>query len=673
MIIHANYGLGESAVSGQVDPDEYVIFHKALMPQLAAKKISKKQGRTVVKPSGGTVFNQEASDNQVLKDEQIIALSLLTQRIYESIGQGVQHQDIEWAFDGNNFSLTQTRPVTSLPTFTYPWLKEQPEYWSNANVKDALPMVMSNLNRKIVENLFGSIVLTPFLTAGYPLLPGIQLIKFFQGRIYLNASLMQWEYYDAFGIKPMETNAAAGGHQPEIGVPDDQGNRSVSRLRNRRKMKLGLALARFGKKAKRSFIQVRKFADRWQHEDLSKFSDLELLRAVEETMAFGSQYAPAVGLTIVALSLPIQTLTTFIDKLIPGKGQTLANALLLGRGDITSAEQGYRLVELAKVARSEPAAFKFFSDQPFDPLTWECSLPDNSVFKQTFTAFLEEFGHRAVYEGDIANPRWKEDPTYLLQVIQSMLDTADPQQIKLCQAQKRNSAWQAIRQRVPYHKQLFIRWLIDQAVKGTELREMGKSELVRLAVPARLLAKEIGARFASRGILAKTDDIFHCAWPEITAILAGHWDGQGLNILVEERIATKKEFEQLPAPDLIIGEAPQCTATKLDVAGKVFEGIGVAAGRASGQARLLLHPDEGISLQQGDVLVAPSTDPGWTPLFLKASAIIMETGGYLSHGAVVAREFGIPAVVNVPGIMQIVKEGRKIVVDGDEGNIYLVE
>ena len=671
MIIHANHGLGESVVSGQIESDEYTVSHKVLRPCIEAKKIGHKQGHTVARLSGGIEFKETLSVEQVLSDERIIILGSLLQRVYESIGEGVQHQDIEWADDGDHFILLQTRPVTSLPQYTYSALKGQPEYWSNANVRDALPMVMSNLNRKVVENLFGTIVATSFLAAGYPLLPGLQQVKFFQGRIYLNASLMQWLYYDAFGIMPREINAATGGHHPEITLPNSEIKQSNTWQRNLRKLKLGLALASFRKKAKLNFVEVREFTSHFLSKDLTNLSDEEIVQAIEEVIDFSIRYAPVVGLTMASLSTTFQMLTDFIEKLIPGKGQALANALLLGMGNITSAEQGYRLVELAKAASSETAVLKFFTAQPFEPLTWQNILPDNSDFKQAFIDFLAEFGHRAVYEGDIFNLRWQEDPSYLLQVIQSMLGTADPQKIKSVQEQKRNAAWQAIKRQTPRHKQLFIRWVVGQAITGTELREISKSELVRLALPIRLLVKEIGLRFYARDILANPSDVFYCSWSELDAILMGNWDGQKLKDLVSERQTVSKDFERLPAPDLIVGQTPQYFNTKLKVTGVAHEGIGVATGRASGQAKLLLHPDEGICLQAGDVLVAPSTDPGWTPLFLKVSALIMETGGFLSHGAVVAREFGIPAVVNIPGIMQIIQDGQKVVVDGDEGKVYL--
>lgn len=130
-------------------------------------------------------------------------------------------------------------------------------------------------------------------------------------------------------------------------------------------------------------------------------------------------------------------------------------------------------------------------------------------------------------------------------------------------------------------------------------------------------------------------------------------------------------MEALSPPDLIIDDVPQFMETAAFSQGNALAGMGVAAGKASGAARLIYHPDEGEKLQAGDVLVAPSTDPGWTPLFLRASAIVMETGGSISHGAIVAREYGIPAVVNIPGVLKMIKDSQRITVDGDEGKVYL--
>ena len=140
---------------------------------------------------------------------------------------------------------------------------------------------------------------------------------------------------------------------------------------------------------------------------------------------------------------------------------------------------------------------------------------------------------------------------------------------------------------------------------------------------------------------------------------------------MSERKARRKEMEALSPPDLIIDEAPQFVEPVKISSGNVLTGMGVAAGRSTGAAKLIYHPDEGEKLQAGNILVAPSTDPAWTPLFLRASAIVMETGGSASHGSIVAREYGIPAVVNVPGAMNVIKDSQLITVDGDEGNVYL--
>ena len=212
--------------------------------------------------------------------------------------------------------------------------------------------------------------------------------------------------------------------------------------------------------------------------------------------------------------------------------------------------------------------------------------------------------------------------------------------------------------------------MLRRAIKALELREEGKSEIARLVEPSRRLTLGIGQRLKERGLIPEINDVFHCSFPDIFAVLLGYWDGTGLPLLVSDRKQRKRELEQTDPPDLIInGKASTVPAVPIGN-GNVLSGLGVAAGRAQGKARLLRRPEEGI--EQGEILVAPSTDPGWTPLFLKAAGIVMETGGFLSHGATVAREYGIPAVVNIPGVMKLIADGDNLIVDGDAGKVYLL-
>lgn len=149
-------------------------------------------------------------------------------------------------------------------------------------------------------------------------------------------------------------------------------------------------------------------------------------------------------------------------------------------------------------------------------------------------------------------------------------------------------------------------------------------------------------------------------------------------IAEESDVARKTLYNHFPVKEAIVDEYVRDISRGLaQEAQEILQNLPdtrsrlLAAGKASGTARLINHPGEGNRLQPGDVLVAPSADPGWTPLFLKAGAVVMETGGFLSHGAIVAREYGVPAVVNVPGVMRVIQDGRKVVVDGDEGKIFL--
>ena len=681
MIINANYGLGESVVGGQVEPDEYTLDTRSLLPRISDKQMGKKEGMTVPDESCGTKFvtagpagssDQEVSQSgHVLSDEEIIHLGLLMQMVYESLGGGYRHQDIEWAFDGEKFYMLQARPVTSMPKYTYPVLKTQPDLWSNANIRDALPMVQSTLNVKIVSTLFETIVLALFHAVGYRVLPGLHYYRLFQGRGYLNISLMQWEYLDAFGISPSELNEASGGHQPEITIPDSarQGG-SANSKRNWRKLKLGLALTRVQKEADHHFAIVRNFTRGWVNRDLTSLGSRDLLASIEDIQSRAIEYAPVMGMLTTSMAFPWTMLLATLKKSFPGRENAVANALLLGQGNIVSAEHGYRLLELAETARADAPAAEFFASKPFQPRDWESKLPDNSSFKQGFSRFLDEFGHRAVYEGDIINPRWREEPAYLLDVIRSLLTSTDHTKTKARQQEKRKGHWQEL-SKISWLRRKMINWWAGKALKGAEMREMAKSELARFAEPIRLVALEIGRRLEETNILNKREDVFHCSWPELILILDEKWDGRGLKALVQERKVTRTLLENLAPPDVIVGETPRHAGGNRIASGRVLKGIGVATGRASGRARLISHPGEGERLNHGEILVAPSTDPGWTPLFLRAGGLVMETGGSLSHGSVVAREYGIPAVVNIPGVMKVLRNDQIITVNGDEGQVHL--
>ena len=668
VLISANFGLGESVVNGAVDPDEYRLDY---LCEITEKRIGRKEGKTITGITGGTEFVElaQSSTSQVLSDGNIRKLGLLIHRVFEALGCGEQHQDIEWVFDGSEFILVQARPVTVLPRYTLAGIKNQPDIWSNANFRDVFPMVQSTLNWSLVKQSLNILFYAPFKAIGYQIPPGLRLVKLYQGRAYLNLFIQQWLYYDALGVAPREYNELIGGHQPEIQINEKKpfaGIKGCKRLG--RLLKFILTYQKIKKNAKKSFDNMDGITKALLKENYKSMAEKDIINKSAEMRNATIEFAPVFMFCATSLIAPLEKA---LEKFFPGKGKAVANALMAGCGDITSAQHGYRLVEMAEIAREDATVRRFFSSETLNPLLWEKELPEESPFKQALRNFLAEYGHRGVYECDIINPSWREDPSYILNIIRSTIETADLGKIKARQKEKAIEVRRQVKQRIPFHRRVLVNYLLKQAIKGTELREMAKSVAIKMYDPSRIMLQEIGQRFTERAILVEQVDIYHCTWNEIVSILQGDWDGKGLDVLVAERKARRIEMEALSPPDLIIDEAPHFVEPVNIGSGNVLTGMGVAAGRASGAAKLIYHPDEGEKLQAGDVLVAPSTDPAWTPLFLRTSAIVVETGGSASHGSIVAREYGIPAVVNVPGVMKVIKDSQLITVDGDEGKIYI--
>jgi pyruvate,water dikinase len=359
------------------------------------------------------------------------------------------------------------------------------------------------------------------------------------------------------------------------------------------------------------------------------------------------------------------------------EGASVAAGLLADSGSIASAEYGLRLRELAVRAEESERARRCLGEGNGD---WE-SLPETDPFRREFSAFLEEFGHRTVHESDIARPRWREDAGYLLSRIRADLerrpgnDLRQPARIARQNAEAKLSA-------LPFGVRIGARWLARRARRGTVLRDDGKSTLVACVGALRAAYLEVGRRLVRAGRLAATDDVFDLTQSDLEAFMRGEWDGAGARELAADRKAQCEAWRATSPGDVSILDA---RGRKVDSPTQFgarepggsprnaeLRGIPASPGRVTGRARVVSHPDDGAAMVDGEVLVAPSTEPSWTPHLLRASALVTELGGYLSHGTIVARERGLPAVVNVPGATQRLQDGQSILVDGDRGVIRIL-
>lgn len=677
LVIHAQWGLGESLVGGQATGDEYVFGEDLLDDHwvLLHEQIGSKAAKAVARPEGGTAMvatSAAEATGSVLSSDQALALAELLRDAAVALDFTHPFHDLEWVWDGERFWLTQARPVTARPHYTYPALQTQPTYWTRGNTCEVVPEPLSPIDWCNARKLVNELLTQGYILAGYPLLPGLQRTGLFHGRLYLQLSLLQWEVFDALGVIPQLTNALIGGRQPEITLPPASPADSFARLR--RVVRYMVRSPGQRRRGQRAVARAMAEAAQWRKQPLPE--DAAGLRA--EILHHFHVARSAVDLFFLQGSGggSLAMLVEQLDKGFPGEGYALATALLAGGEPSVTARQSYELMALARLRQENKESVEASSHLPHT---------ENPRFQDAFNEFLERYGHRGLYESYFRNPRWREAPEYLLSQLKQLAEV-DEAALQARQKAAVAEARARIRFCVPFWKRVFILKLAKAAAQECNQREAARSALIALMEPGRDLLLATGRYLVECGALVQETDIFQLMLSEILRVLDGDIPADGVKARVSERKKLFEQWSRETAPDILVEASRQsrrrwqahesasatASVTAPDNARR-YQGIPTGTGLARGKARLLLHPSDGYKLQQGDILVAPSTDPGWTPLFLRAAGLVVETGGYLSHGAIVAREFAIPAVVNLTGVLAELKDGDIVEVDGMSGVVTLLE
>lgn len=689
MVIHANWSLGESLVGGQADGDEYRLRADAttLTWRPLDARIGTKRRTTQSLEGGGTrLVDQSAGQaaRAVLTAAQVDALAELVRDAARALDYSAAPYDVEWAWDGNRFWIVQARPVTALARHTYPGLQSQPSYWSRGNTREVLPQPMSALEWDGGRLMAQRMLTCGFELSGYRTLPGVRMVAMFRGRAYLDASVIQWIGHDALGIAPRAMNAMLGGPQPAINVPSPTlAQRLNHGLRMLRYLRRAAPLRR---KAKDGLPRQFARAQAWLDEALPA-SNAALGERLHEqflTVALADDLFFLQGSGGGALS----KLLEIVERARPGAGHALTAALMAGGEPSVTAAQSYALMALAQLAAREPQALAWLRAPGRDSAAWAGQLPPDSAFRRALADFLARYGHRAVYETYMRNPRWREAPGYILDSVLNLVGT-NPDALRARQEQGARDAWRQVRAVLPWwQRPLAAKLLAAARVEGAQ-REAARSVLVAYLAAARRCALELGARLTGTQVsgstawgpagLAAPDDIFHLTAEEVFALADGRLAPFHAGRRAARRRAQLQDWSATPDVDVIVeygnAAAPQgasvangrpSTSDAATDAG-TWRGTPVSAGRAQGPAFIARDPAQALAMPAGAILIAPSTDPAWTPLFLRAGAVVMEAGGYLSHGAIVAREFGVPALVNVQGILQQAATGDVLEVDAMQG------
>jgi len=634
MVVEAVTGLADALVNGQVQGCRYEISRKDL--------------------------SVSSVENGPLSDCQLELLSNQLSRLHWTMGDGDTAYDTEWVFDGDDLYFVQARPVTVVPHLTLPKLASDPVIWSNANFREVLAEIPCPMSWSVIESAIPEMLhMIPNCT-GYQVPSGLHTIKRIKGRCYANLSELQWLWYDGYGQSPDDSNKNLGGHQPAIALPEQE-SLFVKLKRIWRGIRVMLLLNGADKKLEEESAAIFERVRSFRKHDLTEWSEEDLIhslwRWMADTEAFMPDFAKGANYCGIKLFLFEQQ----VRKLKSETDRKLAYALLSGGGQMDSAKHAISLRAIAEVASNDPKAKDILESK---------DLPvevGDSAFETALRDYLDLYGHRGVGELDMRYPRWSEAPRFLFE------------QIRFLMKQKKAPSGRSTVDRdlelmldaLPVRQRKALTAAAEQARAGMALRERVKSAIVALMEPARRLVMEKGRRIALEGRIQAADDLCWITFQEFSTLVEGTWSGKGICELIESRNLKHDQWAKEAVANVYTeepGQKPVQQAVER-LTGTELLGFGAFPGQYQGTARVLTSPDKGQGMMQGDIMVAPFTDPSWTPLFLRAGALVMEIGGAMSHGVIVARELGLPTVVNIPGALEWVEDGELLEVDGSLGRI----
>ena len=674
-VIDASPGLGEAVVSGAVNPDHFVV--DTATGSILERRLGDKRVVVRPRPGGGVEHVTPEDDTQgaCITYDQARALAALGDRVEAHYGAP---QDTEWAIDAaGTLWLTQARPITTLypvPISTREGLRV---YFcfsvAQGLYRPITPMGLAafRLLGASVSREFGFPVDDPL--AGPPELvtPGERIfvdctgiIRSRVGRFFMPRALDVMEARSAVVMRRMFDD-------PELSIIQPSRRPFLHRVRRlaiRHRLPVRLVRSLVNPDAVHRDLANLAVEIRRRLSLPGTATPAERLDLVENALANNifplapRAMAPAAG------GFAMLALAGKLARSRPGELQTVLRGL---PHNITTA-MDLELWRLARTIRHDAAATDLLLRTSPAALAdrWrDGSLP--TIVRAGLADFLARYGERAVAEIDLGLPRWSDDPQHVLGIIANYLrlddDSAAPDAVFARGAAQAEQAIYSLVDRARPIRRPVVRFALDRARRLAGVREMPKYLIIVAFGQLRAQLALVGQALAADGRIGAAEDIFMLTTAEARAGLSG----ADLHHLVAARRNTyDTELRRRRVPRVVLsdGTEPEATAVATDASDGSLVGTPASAGTITGIARVVLDP-VGAHLEPGEILVAPSTDPGWTPLFLTAGGLVMEMGGPNSHGAVVAREYGIPAVVGVPDATTRITTGDRITVDGAAGRV----
>lgn len=672
-VISAAWGLGEAVVGGTVTTDDLVV--EAATGTVLSRHTADKHVMTVP-AENGTVEQPVAEDRRrapVLDDGAAAALAAYGKQAAERFGSP---QDIEWARAGGGFFLLQSRPITALPEPA----ADTPDTWPvpyprglyfRASIVEQMPEPLSPLFADLID---GSV--TRSLSALMNDALGINALR--EGDVrFPTINGYAYYYYRTSAMWRM-----TGRTVPALGALF------------RGKAHMGIAGWR-----DHSHPRYERVIKDWSRHPPAGLPGGRLLAGMQELLDAGTVYYTAVQSIIPLADMSEISFRAFYDRLVRRAGDPPAQAFLLGfDSEPIRAEKS--LYDLAGWARSDPALASALLERTTAELA-ECqrtgSAPegvDNALWQEWRFAFREHlglYGH-AVYNLDFATPVPADDPSAQLETVKFYLrgQGTDPHERQRQLTERRESLTRDAAGRLgPRRRAVFLR-LLRWAQEAAPVREDALAD-VGLAWPLlRSMLLELGRRLVASGVVASADDVFWLRFTELQSAVEFGLAEPGTPAAVtgaprpvraaavEERRMLWRGQAKATAPQMLPQKpwmekafGSMMPAGPQHQPGDVIKGAGASSGRVTAAARVLRGPEDFGRMQPGEVLVARMTTPAWTPLFAMASAVVTDVGGPLSHSSIVAREYGIPAVLGTGVATQRLAGGQQVTVDGDAGTVTM--
>lgn len=662
--IDAGFGLGEAMVSGLVNADNY----KVCNGRIISKKISAKKLAIFAFDGGGTKEKKIEPERQnipALTDEQILQLERIGRKIEEHFGSP---QDVEWCLVDDAFYIVQSRPITTL--FPIPETNDQENH---VYVSVGHNQMMTDAMKPLGLSFFQLTTSGPMPKAGGRLFVDVtrqlaapdsrkKLIETFgKSDPLMKGALMAIVKRKGF-IKPSPASAAPSPGYVEKVLPWSY----LAKFENNPAI-----IADLIESSRTSVEKLKQDILTKSGADLFDFilEDIQQLKKI----LFNPQSWEAIKVALYASSWINKRMTKWLGE------KNAADALSQSVENNVTSEMGLALLDVADAIRPYPEIINYLQQVKDDNFLNDLAKFDvGQEIQNVIYAYLDKYGMRCPGEIDITKTRWSEKPAALIPIILSHIKNFEPNEggrrfeQGRAEAMKKKQELLDRLKRLPNGKRKatetkrMIRLLRD----FIGYREYPKYGMInRYLVYKQALLKEAG-KLVETNVIHEKEDIYYLTFEEFRdAVRTNKLD----YMVIQKRKDEQKLYEKLTPPRVITsdGEIAAGKYKREDLPAGAIAGLPVSSGIVEGRARVILNM-ENADLENGDILITSFTDPSWTPLFVSIKGLVTEVGGMMTHGAVIAREYGLPAIVGVENATRLIKDGQRIRVNGTDGYIEIL-